>query len=60
MMNKCQDLKTIDQDEVKLSEFLKTVVANYTLYHECAGMVRLWQEWYKVHKQASDEINNKK
>lgn len=53
----CPKLDIIDKPEVTLSEFIKTVVKNYTKYHECADRVNAWQEWYKKQKDISDKAN---
>jgi hypothetical protein len=56
LLRQCPALKTIDTTEVKLSELMKTVSANYTEYHACAVIVDAWQEWYQVQKKIYDDI----
>jgi hypothetical protein len=57
MLKACPNLQTIDKDEVKLSEFLKIVIGNYTRYHECAELLTAWQEWYQAQKKIHGELN---
>lgn len=52
----CASLKTIDADEVVLSEFLHTVTNNYAKHHECALMVESWQDWYKAQKEIFNKV----
>ena len=57
LMEKCPALITVEGEKVNITELLKTVVKNYTLYHECAIKTESWQEWYKIQKQIFDEVN---
>lgn len=50
LLQSCQPLKTIDKEQVLLSEFLKVVVDNYGRYHNCADLVLEWQNWYNEQK----------
>lgn len=56
LMKKCEDLKTVEGDKVAITELLKTVVQNYTLYYECSNRVDGWKEWYEKQKKLHDEI----
>lgn len=47
LMQKCENLKMIDGNQVSIVDMLKVVVENYTLYHECSLKVDGWIEWYK-------------
>ena len=51
LMKKCEELKTVEGDKVAITELLKTVVLNYTLYYECSTKVEGWQEWYNEQKK---------
>lgn len=56
LMKKCEQLKTIQGDKVAITEMLKTVVENYTLYYQCSTKVEGWQEWYTEQKKIFDEV----
>lgn len=56
LMKKCEDLKTIEGDKVAITELLKTVVQNYTLYYECSNKVDGWKEWYEKQKKLYEDI----
>lgn len=47
----CPDLKTIEGDQVAITELLKTVVNNYTLYYECSLKNEGWNKWYLEQKR---------
>jgi hypothetical protein len=51
LMKKCEDLKKIEGDKVAITDMLKVVVHNYTLYYECSTKVDGWQEWYNEQKK---------
>jgi hypothetical protein len=51
----CPDLKKLGKD-VKLSDVAKTVVENYTQYHECSLKNDAWGEWYKTQKKIFEEV----
>lgn len=56
LMEKCEQLDTIDQPNIVFSEFLKTVTKNYTKHHSCSKLVEAWQDWYRAQKKINDEI----
>lgn len=60
LIEKCPDLFKLASDEEKLSEFIKIVVKNYTLYHECSGKHDAFVKWYQKQKIVHDTIFNKK
>lgn len=49
LQEKCAELKEATEG-MTLTEFTKTVVENYVLYHECSRKVEGWQEWYAKQK----------
>ena len=51
LMKKCGELKKIEGDKVAITELLKVVVYNYSLYYECSTKVEGWQEWYNEQKK---------
>jgi len=42
----CPDLKQIEGNQVAITELLKAVVNNYTLYYECSLKNEGWNKWY--------------
>lgn len=58
LLKKCEELKTIEPKATgtPITELLKTVVENYTLYHECSNKVEGWTEWYTNIKKIYDEV----
>jgi hypothetical protein len=46
----CPDLKQLT-GEAKLSDVARTVVDNYTLYHECSLRTKTWIDWYTKQKE---------
>lgn len=52
---KCEELRTVEiKDKLAITELLKVVVQNYTLYHECSTKVEGWNEWYESQKKIFD------
>ncbi len=49
-------LKKIEGDKVAITEMMKVVVHNYSLYWECSAKVDGWQDWYNAQKKIYDEI----
>lgn len=56
LMKKCEELKRVEGDKVLITELLKTVVENYTLYYQCSTKVEGWQEWYETQKKIYENI----
>jgi hypothetical protein len=56
----CEKLDLISKDKVYFSEFLTTVVGNYTKYHNCAAQNEAWKEWYKKQKEIFDNVSASK
>ena len=57
LMKKCEDLKTVEGDKVLITEMLKTIVNNYTLYYQCSTKVDGWQDWYDKQKKIFEEVS---
>ena len=55
LMKKCEDLKKIEGDKVAITDMLKVIVTNYTMYYECSTKVEGWQEWYNEQKKIYDD-----
>jgi hypothetical protein len=56
LMKKCEQLKTVEGDKILITDMLKTIVENYTLYYECSAKVDGWQEWYIEQKKIYDSV----
>lgn len=56
LRKKCENLKTITEDKVSISDMLKVIVENYTLHHECSIKVDGWNEWYDSQKKVYETI----
>jgi hypothetical protein len=57
LMKQCDSLKQVEGDNVSITDMLKVVVYNYTLYYECSTKVDGWQEWYNEQKKIHDAIS---
>lgn len=53
---KCEDLRKIEGDKVTITDMLKTVVENYSLYYQCSAKVDGWQEWYVQQKKIYESL----
>ena len=58
LTGRCIDLIQIAQDEDRLTEFLKVVSKNYTLYYDCANRHESFLNWYNEQKVIHDEVFN--
>jgi hypothetical protein len=56
LKERCERLKKIDGDSVAITEMLKVIVQNYTLYYECSTKVDGWQEWYNEQKKIYESV----
>jgi hypothetical protein len=56
LKEKCESLKLIEGDKVAITEMLKVIVHNYSLYHECSTKVEGWQDWYEAQKKIFNEV----
>jgi hypothetical protein len=56
----CPPLKQLPEKEERLSELLKVVVENYTVYHECGTKHELLVKWYNEQKALHDALFNKR
>ncbi len=55
LMKQCESLKKVEGDAVSITDLLKVVVHNYTLYYECSTKVEGWQEWYNEQKKIHED-----
>ncbi len=56
LMEKCKDLQQITGDVVTMTQLMKSVVDNYTLYYQCSNKVEGWQQWYEEKKKTYESI----
>lgn len=56
LTERCENLKKIEGDRVAITEMLKVVVQNYTLYYECSTKVEGWNEWYEGQKKIYESV----
>lgn len=59
MVERCPDLYQLAENEEQLTEFLKVVTKNYSLYHDCASKHDLLVKWINDQKAIHDEVFNK-
>mgnify|MGYP003327007057 FL=1 len=59
VVERCPDLNQLAENEEQLTEFLKIVTKNYTLYHECASKHDLLVKWINEQKTIHDAVFNK-
>jgi hypothetical protein len=57
LLEKCPQLNTIDPGKTAITDFLKVVVKNYSLYYECSIKNDGWNEWYDSQKKIFNEVN---
>ena len=58
LQEKCTELKEATEG-MSLTEFTKTVVENYVLYHECKVKVEGWNDWYQKQKAIFEAASKK-
>jgi hypothetical protein len=56
LMKKCESLRKVEGDKVAITEMLKVIVQNYSLYYECSTKVDGWQDWYNEQKKIFDNV----
>lgn len=54
LLEKCQQLNKVKENS-ELSDVIKTITSNYSLYHECAAKHESFIEWYHVQKKTFGE-----
>lgn len=59
LTEKCQALMQVQPNQSEITEFLKVVIQNYALYHQCSNKVDGWNEWYTKQKEIFDRANSK-
>jgi hypothetical protein len=56
LMKSCENLKKVEGDKVAITEMLKVIVQNYSLYYECSTKVDGWQDWYNQQKKIFENV----
>lgn len=56
LTEKCEDLRQIEGNKVTITDMLKTVVENYSLYYQCSNKVDGWNDWYQQQKKIFNEV----
>ena len=56
LKERCESLRKIEGDKVAITEMLKVVIHNYSLYYECSTNVEGWQEWYDTQKKIYETV----
>jgi inhibitor of KinA sporulation pathway (predicted exonuclease) len=56
LTEKCEDLRKIEGDRVAITDMLKTIVENYSLYYQCSAKVDGWNEWYQQQKKIYEAV----
>ena len=51
LTEKCEDLRKIEGDRVSITDMLKTIVENYSLYYQCSAKVDGWNDWYQQQRK---------
>ena len=59
IVERCLDLNKIPDDEEQLTEFVKAVIRNYNMYHECAAKHDLLTRWIDEQIKIHDAVFNK-
>jgi len=56
LLEQCPELQQIAGDKVSITDLLKVIVNNYTLYYQCSNKVDGWKEWYEEQKKNFDSV----
>lgn len=55
LLETCPELVQLSPD-AKLSDVARTVVENYTRYHQCSNKQESWIEWYNTQKKIFEGV----
>lgn len=62
LLEKCPQLKTLDVNDPSIITMSRTIVENYTMYHQCSNKIDAWIEWYSTQKNINNanclKVNN--
>jgi hypothetical protein len=56
LMQKCDSLLVLNDNENRLSRVIESVTKNYAKYHECKARNDAWIEWYNTQKKIFEEV----
>lgn len=56
LTEKCESLMKIEGDKVAITDMLKVVIKNYSMYYECSTKVEGWNEWYTEQKKIFESV----
>lgn len=59
LQKRCEDLKQVESGKNSITDVLKVVVENYTLYHECGIRVEGWNDWYAKQREIWEKVDKK-
>jgi hypothetical protein len=57
LTEKCENLMKIEGNTVSITDMLKVIVKNYTMYYECSTKVEGWNSWYNEQRKIFESIN---
>jgi len=52
----CPDLKKLQSNAVAITDLLRSVAENYTMYYQCSLKNDGWNEWYRTQKEIYDRV----
>lgn len=56
LMKNCEQLLELESGKTAVTDLLKVVVHNYTLYYECSNRVDGWKQWHKDQKEIFEAV----
>jgi hypothetical protein len=59
LLKRCEDLKKVEEGKNSITDVLKVVVENYTMYYQCSNRVEGWHDWHKSQKEIFDSVGKK-
>lgn len=57
LLETCEALKKADVSKTAITDLLRTVVENYSLYYQCSAKVEGWHDWYTGQKKIFESAN---
>lgn len=58
LVQRCQELQQVPVtgNPVAITDMLKTIVNNYSLYYQCSNKVDGWNRWYEEQRRIYESI----
>lgn len=58
LTQKCRDLELVvgNGNPVSITDMLKTIVNNYSLYYQCSNRVDGWNKWYEEQRKIYESV----